>query len=132
MREDRYDILIDEEGNEVFVDEEGNPAQGDRVPFPNFEDYRKLMVLVPDALCSTRGGRFTEWLDPRPQPTYDEIEAVPDEAVAEMEEAEKDDRLEVKPKQMMIAMFHMYNMIRVREGKPKLSRRQFRGQLAKL
>ena len=55
------------------VDENGNP-----IPFTDFDHYGRLEHLVPGALCSTRAGKITEWKDSRPQPTYDEINAVSD------------------------------------------------------
>jgi hypothetical protein len=53
------------------LDEEGNV-----IPFTDFDHYGKIMHLVPDALLDTRAGKITAWHDERPQPTYDEIDAV--------------------------------------------------------
>lgn len=48
------------------------------IPHSDFDHYGRLMHLVPDAQCTTRAGKIIEWKDERPQPTYDEIDAVSD------------------------------------------------------
>ena len=70
-------------------------GDGNVIPFEDFQDYRKLEFLVPGALCSTRSGVITEWKDARPQPTYDEIEAVTHEEVDAKEAQDREDRLEI-------------------------------------
>jgi len=41
MRQDQYEIIIDPET--------GEETQGERIPFSDFKDYRKLSYLVPEA-----------------------------------------------------------------------------------
>ena len=41
-----------------------------------FTHYGQLMHLVPDALCTTRGGILKEWLDTRPEPSQEALDAV--------------------------------------------------------
>jgi len=66
----------------------GSPLGGSPIiELTRFTDYRKLESLVPGADCDTRGGVITVWRDVRPQPTYNEIEAVLD-ATVEAEELE--------------------------------------------
>jgi len=38
--------------------------------------YGALMHLVPDAQCTTRGGVMKEWLDTRPEPSQEALDAV--------------------------------------------------------
>jgi len=74
MRPPRFEPDVDS----GEVDAEGEPifVQGPRIPWDDFDHYGKIMHLVPDALLNTRAGKITEWMDERPQPTYDEIDAV--------------------------------------------------------
>lgn len=55
------------------TDQEGNP-----LPFQDFDHYGRLEHLVPNADCDTRAGKITVWRDSRPQPSYDEMDAVSD------------------------------------------------------
>ena len=81
-----------------------DPFEG---PPIRFTDFRKLMYLArntgdgSDFQCNTRGGEITEWNDARPQPTYEEIEAVTEEQVAQLEIDEQtrqeEARLEADP-----------------------------------
>lgn len=66
-----------------------DPETGLPIPFTNFLDIRKLEYLVPQPDCDTSGGVIIAWRDARPQPTYDEIEAVLD---ADVEAAELEAR----------------------------------------
>lgn len=57
-----------------------NPTdeQGNTLPHTDFDNYGRLEHLVPGAQCLTRAGKIIEWMDDRPQPSYDEIDAVSD------------------------------------------------------
>lgn len=110
-----------------------DPETGERIPFSDFKDFRKVMYLArttgdgSDFQCVTRGGKITEWNDPRPQPTYDEIEAVADELVAEQEEMEKEDNFSIDAALLKLAKatFRQENRLRVLEGKTEITFRQF-------
>ena len=104
------------------LDENGLP-----IPFQNFKDYRKLEYLLPGAKCTTKKGVILEWLDTRPQPTYDEIEAVTDEEVTVFMETQKEDHFDIPDAFVKLskATWLQENRIRTLEGKAEITFRQF-------
>ena len=116
MRQDQYD------------------EQGERIPFSDFKDYRKLSYLVPDADCDTRGGEIMVWRDARRQPTYDEIEAVLDADVetAELQREEDEFSFQDGLKALAKATWKQENRIRVLEGKSTVTFRTFVKALRRL
>lgn len=92
-----------------------------------FNDFRKLQYLVPDADCSTRGGEIIEWRDARPQPTYDEINAVEDSVVDQIQEDEKTARLDYGEKAMILlrVCHRQQNEIRELQGKSEITFKRF-------
>lgn len=101
---------------------------GERIPFSDFKDIRKLHFLVPEPDCDTRGGKIIAWRDSRPQPTYDEIEAVTDEQVAEREIEDEENNFAL-PGNVIRALARVAhdqeNRVRALEGKAPVTFRQF-------
>ena len=90
-------------------------------------DYRKLSHLLPGADCDTLDGLITVWRDARPQPTYDEIDAVNIADVLTAIEAEEEAEMAYPHalRSLAIATFNQENRIRVLEGAPAITRAQF-------
>ena len=92
-----------------------------------FTDYRKLSYLVPDADCDTSSGIITVWRDARPQPTYEEINAVADADVEQKKQEDDEDNFRVDNHAKILATvaWNHENRIRVIEGRPEIAFRQF-------
>jgi hypothetical protein len=89
-------------------------------------DFLKLEYLVPNPQCTIVDGEVIDWFDQRPQPTQEELDAVstPEiDAVIEQEENE----LSFKGALVKLAKatWNQENRIRVLEGKPEVTLRQF-------
>jgi hypothetical protein len=104
-----------------------NPDTGERVSFRDFKEYRKLEFLVAGADCDTRAGVITAWRDTRPQPSYDEIEAVLDADVDAAEEAHEEDSVAFHDalKKLAKVSFAQENRLRALEAKQPVTWRQF-------
>ena len=94
--------------------------------------WLKLNVLVPEPKCRTAGGRVIEWLDTRPQPTIEEINAVTDQQVYANElDKEADNSIEsTKFNRFLFNVLYTLNEeIRALKGQGAITKTQFKKAL---
>jgi hypothetical protein len=97
------------------------------------ELWRKLNYLVNEPKCRIKGNQITEWSDARPRPTDAQINAVTDAQVITGEiDAEADREVSGvlrKDKMLFQVSFDVENRIRVLEGKPAVTKQQYKDAL---
>ena len=115
------EIPVDTNGNPLTPDAEGN------YPPQRFRDYQKLWYITQEPDCDTKAGKITAWRDTRPQPTYEEINAVTDQEVDDaLAEKELDnEEFEGVIRQLTRLCFRQENEIRQLKGQGPVSRRAF-------
>lgn len=93
---------------------------------------RKILYLVPDAIFRNYEDEVVEWLDPRPQPSQSEIDAVTDQNVIDSElETEANKSIDVSKKDRLLfeINFDQENRMRVLEGKPVITKQVYKDAL---
>ncbi len=97
-------------------------------------NLRKTLYLVPGANYKYSEDEIAEWYDTRPQPTQAELDVVTDQEVIDSEddiEAEKViDSARDKFKRLLFEInFRLENRVRGLEGKPTITKSQYKDAL---
>lgn len=91
--------------------------------------WQKLNYLVPEPQCRTTKNTIFDWTDARQQPPQVEIDAVTDQQVEDGElDKEANNSLAVSKKGMLLfeINFDQEKRIRVLEGKPTVTKQQYK------
>ena len=99
------------------------------------EEIRKVLYLVPDAICENFEGKVTKWLDARPRPTQAQLDEISDQDIADNDrDIEADNALQSdKVKRLIFELnFDKENRLRVLEGASTVTKTQYKTAIKNL